>query len=99
MTKTVYPHSFPVLSLLSTGIHKKSYVLWGGDTLLSKKRRLGLAFDPLVRVNSWLRGISRVSLFLFFFPGILKGKESSFFLSSLLLGCSLDGDFVLSIEN
>jgi len=61
------PPSFtPAFSLLSAGIHKKSYVLWGGDIPLSKKRRLGLAFDPLVTVNARLREISRFPFFVHF---------------------------------
>lgn len=88
------PPSFtPAFSLLSAGIHKKSYVLWVGDIPLSKKRQLGLAFDPLVTVNARLRGISRFPLSVYF-----PGKKFPFFLvvqfdsSSVLLsaesGCN-----------
>lgn len=78
------PPSLQPLSLLSAGIHKKSYVLWGGDIPLAKKLQLGLAFDPLVRVNARLRGISA-------FPLLTCPLENFPFFS----GCSVDSGLVL----
>lgn len=75
------PSVTPAFSLLSAGIHKKSYVLRGGDIPLSKKRQLGLAFDPLVTVNARLRGISR-------FPLIVRFPGKSF-LSFCFFRCSV----------
>lgn len=67
------------------GFIRKVTYFRGGDTPLSKKLRLGLAFDPLVRVNARLRGISRFSSFRFF----LHVPQKNFSFLSVVFSCQL----------